>query len=146
MVAEYCEASQWGCQAGELGETRRFILGPRVHVVAAQQDKVRFERVDAIHKLRHLGRFFSASVSATEIPRGRGKPAPDIFLQAAKLLGVLPAGCTVIEDSKLGIAAGLAAGMRVIAIANTHPVEELATATHVVTTYAEIERILLPAA
>ncbi|MBM3558232.1 MAG: HAD family phosphatase, partial [Alphaproteobacteria bacterium] len=44
----------------------------------------------------------------------RGKPAPDIFLHAADRLGVRPADCTVIEDTTTGVAAGVAAGMRVI--------------------------------
>jgi HAD superfamily hydrolase (TIGR01509 family) len=101
--------------------------------------------VDEVLKLRNLGRFFRATVSATEIPRGRGKPEPDIFLQAARLLGIEPAGCWVIEDTKAGIAAALAAGMKVVAITNTHPAEELTRATHVVRDYAAIERILLPA-
>ncbi len=100
--------------------------------------------VDEVLKLRNLGRFFSATVSATDIPRGRGKPEPDIFLEAARLIGVEPAGCWVIEDSKPGIAASLAAGMKVIAITNTHPAEELTRATHVVSDYAAIERLLLP--
>ena len=51
--------------------------------------------------------------------------------------------CCVVEDSKPGVAAGLAAGMQVIAITNTHPAEELRHATHVVETYQEIERLLL---
>jgi HAD superfamily hydrolase (TIGR01509 family) len=97
--------------------------------------------VDEVLKLRDLRRFFAATVSASEITHG--KPAPDIFLKAARLLGVEPPGCWVIEDSKPGVAAALAADMRVIAITNTHPAEELANATHVVATYAEIERILL---
>ena len=100
--------------------------------------------VDEVLKLRGLGRHFSATVSSSEIPRGRGKPLPDIFLKAAALLGVEPAVCWVIEDSKPGIEAGLAAGMKVIAIANTHPATELSSATRVVTSYAEIEQILLP--
>ncbi len=46
----------------------------------------------------------------------KGKPAPDIFLKAAELLGVCPAGCLVIEDAILGIRAAKAAGMRCIMI------------------------------
>jgi beta-phosphoglucomutase-like phosphatase (HAD superfamily) len=42
------------------------------------------------------------------------KPAPDIYLLAAKELGVTPARCVVIEDSRIGLAAGKAAGMRVV--------------------------------
>ncbi|HEY9170830.1 MAG TPA: HAD family phosphatase [Verrucomicrobiae bacterium] len=99
--------------------------------------------VDEVLKLRGLGRHFAVTVSATDIPRGRGKPEPDIFLEAAKRLGVAPAACCVIEDSKPGIAAALAAGMSVIAITNTHPEAELGRATRIVQTYAEIERILV---
>lgn len=47
----------------------------------------------------------------------RGKPAPDGYLAAAERLGVAPASCLVVEDSEAGIAAGLAAGMRVLATA-----------------------------
>ena len=97
--------------------------------------------VEAVLSLQDLRRFFSATVTASDIKRG--KPAPDIFLRAAELLSVAPGDCWVIEDSKPGVAAGLAAGMRVIAITNTHPAQELRPATRVVADYAEIERFLL---
>lgn len=96
--------------------------------------------VEEVLRLKRLRRFFSVTVSASEIQHG--KPAPDIFLKAARLLGVAPAQCWVIEDSKPGIAAGLAAGMRVVAITNTHPAEQLKKADYVVRTYAEIAAIL----
>ncbi len=98
--------------------------------------------VKAVLELQDLGRVFSAVVSASDIQRG--KPAPDIFLRTADLLKVPPSACCVIEDSKPGVAAALAAGMDVIAITNTHPAAELVPATHVVQTYHEIERLLLP--
>ena len=44
------------------------------------------------------------------------KPAPDIFLEAARRLGVPPEGCVVLEDSLAGVRAARAAGMRVIAV------------------------------
>jgi len=97
--------------------------------------------VEEVLKLEGLGRFFSAVVSDSDIQRG--KPAPDIFLRAAELLNVAPQVCCVVEDSKPGVAAGLAAGMQVIAITNTHPARDLQHATRVVRTYAEIERLLL---
>ena len=96
--------------------------------------------VEAVLGLRNLGRFFSCVVTGSEIDRG--KPAPDIFLRTAQLLAVKPENCWVIEDSKPGVAAALAAGMRVIAIANTHPAAELIQATRVVTGYEEIQEIL----
>ena len=98
--------------------------------------------VEAVLSLQDLRRFFSATVTASEIKHG--KPDPEIFLRAAELLGIAPADCWVIEDSKPGIAAGLAAGMRVIAITNTHPANELKGATRVVKDYGEIEQLLLP--
>ena len=97
--------------------------------------------VEAVLALRDLRRFFHATVTGSEVPRG--KPAPDIFLRTAQLLGVVPENCWVIEDSKPGIAAGLAAGMRVIAIPNTHPAAELAHATKVVKSYEEIGELLV---
>ena len=97
--------------------------------------------VEAVLGLKRLGRFFSAVVTDSDIKRG--KPEPDIFLRAAELLNVAPRACCVIEDSKPGVAASLAAGMQVVAITNTHPAEELRHATHVVQTYKEIERLLL---
>jgi beta-phosphoglucomutase-like phosphatase (HAD superfamily) len=55
--------------------------------------------------------FEHAMYSATMV--ARGKPAPDLFLHAAKTMGYAPADCIVIEDSVAGTRAGIAAGMRV---------------------------------
>jgi HAD superfamily hydrolase (TIGR01509 family) len=57
---------------------------------------------------------FDAVVSGAEVERG--KPAPDVFLEAAKRLGVAPGACLVIEDSERGVKAAHAAGMRCVAI------------------------------
>lgn len=57
-----------------------------------------------------LGEYFNVLVSSEEVPQG--KPAPDVFLKAAELLGVDPGDALVIEDGKAGIAAAKAAGMR----------------------------------
>jgi beta-phosphoglucomutase family hydrolase len=98
--------------------------------------------IQTVLNLRGLRPFFAAVVSSTEVKHG--KPAPDIFLRAAELLGVAPHECVVIEDSKPGVAAGLAAGMQVIAITNTHAAGDLRDATCVVRSYAEIEALLQP--
>ena len=58
-----------------------------------------------------LPRFTGRIFSATDV--ARGKPAPDIFLHAASSCGVQPRDCAVIEDSPVGVAAGVAAGMTV---------------------------------
>jgi HAD superfamily hydrolase (TIGR01509 family) len=58
-------------------------------------------------------RFEGHAFSATEV--ARGKPAPDLFLYAARRLGYAPAACLVVEDSPAGIEAAKSAGMRVVA-------------------------------
>ena len=60
---------------------------------------------------RFEGRIFSSEDVA------RGKPAPDLFLHAAERMGAEPAGCAVVEDSRPGVEAARAAGMRVLAFA-----------------------------
>jgi beta-phosphoglucomutase family hydrolase len=57
---------------------------------------------------------FDVVVSADQVERG--KPAPDLFLEAARRLGVPAGGCVVFEDSTAGVLAALAAGMRCVAI------------------------------
>jgi HAD superfamily hydrolase (TIGR01509 family) len=58
---------------------------------------------------------FDVSVAGDEV--ARGKPAPDMFLEAARRLGIEPERCAVVEDSAPGVAAGLAAGMFTVAVA-----------------------------
>ena len=58
------------------------------------------------------------AVSSEEV--ARGKPAPDVYLEAARRLGVEPSRCAAVEDSHNGIRSAKAAGMRVIAIPNVH--------------------------
>lgn len=66
--------------------------------------------------LRHMGLYerFGVRVSARDVPRG--KPAPDVFLEAARQLGVAPAACVVFEDSPHGVKGAAAAGMRAVAV------------------------------
>lgn len=70
------------------------------------------------HSLTHVGlyeRFAGRIFSASDVTHG--KPAPDLFLHAATTLGVAPAACVVVEDSRYGIEAARAAGMRAIGYA-----------------------------
>ncbi len=62
----------------------------------------------------------------------KGKPDPEGYLAAAKILGVAPADCLVVEDSPNGLKAALTAGMRCLAVLTTHKKHELEGATHVV--------------
>jgi HAD superfamily hydrolase (TIGR01509 family) len=62
-----------------------------------------------------LPRFEGRMFSAVEVPRG--KPAPDLFLHAARRMGAAPARCAVVEDTAVGVRAGAAAGMTVFGYA-----------------------------
>lgn len=58
-----------------------------------------------------LAALFDAVVTSSDVPRGRGKPEPDIFLLAARRLDAEPADCLVFDDTDMGVAAALSAGM-----------------------------------
>jgi HAD superfamily hydrolase (TIGR01509 family) len=74
--------------------------------------------IDLVLDVSGVARYFRATVSSEEV--ARGKPAPDVFLEAARRLRVAPERCAVVEDSANGILAGRAAGMLVVAIPNPH--------------------------
>jgi HAD superfamily hydrolase (TIGR01509 family) len=74
------------------------------------------EVIDQVMETSGWGGVFKAWVSSEEVPRG--KPAPDVFLEAARRVGVDPRHASGIEDSHNGILAAGAAGLRVIAIPN----------------------------
>ena len=99
--------------------------------------------IQGVLELGDLRRWFSVVVSAEDV--GVEKPAPDIFLRAAQLLGVEAGGCFVVEDSIAGVQGARAAGMTTIAITNSFTAAELRLAHHVVGTYGEIRSLLLGA-
>ena len=74
--------------------------------------------IDAVLAGAGVRTCFAATVSSEEV--ARGKPAPDVYLEAARRLGVAPELCAAIEDSGNGIRAAHAAGLRVIAYPNPH--------------------------
>jgi HAD superfamily hydrolase (TIGR01509 family) len=74
------------------------------------------ELIDRALEVSRLAPYFRATVSSEEVDRG--KPAPDVYLEAARRLGVEPARCAGIEDSANGIRSAHAAGMLVVAIPN----------------------------
>jgi HAD superfamily hydrolase (TIGR01509 family) len=76
------------------------------------------EIIDLVLELAEIGPFFAATVSSEEVPRG--KPAPDVYLEAARRLRVPPGSCAAVEDSTNGLRSAAAAGMTVVAIPNPH--------------------------
>jgi HAD superfamily hydrolase (TIGR01509 family) len=90
------------------------------------------ELIDRALELSGLAPLFRATVSSEEV--ARGKPAPDVYLEAARRLGVAATDCAAVEDSANGIRSAQAAGTRVIAIPNSRypPDEEALAAADVV--------------
>ena len=82
--------------------------------------------LDCLLDLMHLRKFFRVIVSGEEVVHG--KPDPSIFLLAAERLGFDPADCVVIEDALVGIEAAKRAGMPVLAVATTNPIDMLDSA------------------
>jgi HAD superfamily hydrolase (TIGR01509 family) len=82
-------------------------------------------------QLAELADRFPVVVTGEQV--ARSKPAPDIFLEAARRLGVPPTACAAFEDSDLGLEAALAAGMVAIAIPDLKPLPgEITTRVHAV--------------
>jgi HAD superfamily hydrolase (TIGR01509 family) len=96
--------------------------------------------IDAALELAGLDKLFVATVSSEEV--ARGKPAPDVYLEAARRLGVDPEHSVAVEDSHSGIRSAKAAGMGVIAIPNpSFPPDSdaLALADSVLDSIAELD-------
>ncbi len=88
-----------------------WLRGPKCVASSSSYDRIRLSL-----ECTGLIRFFEPNLfSASEVKYG--KPAPDLFLHAAAKMGVRPADCIVVEDSAVGIAAGVAAGMTVVGFA-----------------------------
>jgi HAD superfamily hydrolase (TIGR01509 family) len=78
--------------------------------------------IDVVLEVSGLAPLFEATVSSEEVERG--KPAPDVFLEAAARLAITPEGCAAVEDSGNGIRAAHAADMRVLAIRRYPPPDD----------------------
>lgn len=87
-----------------------------------------------------LARHFGANYTGAE-DVARGKPHPDVFLEAARKIGREPSRCLVVEDAHVGIEAALAGGMRALAVTTTHPRHSFdgCGAVRVVDSLAEID-------
>jgi HAD superfamily hydrolase (TIGR01509 family) len=76
------------------------------------------ELIEVVLRAAGIDSLFETAVSSEEV--AHGKPAPDVYLEAARRLKVEPAQCAAVEDSHAGIRSAKAAGMRVVAVPNPH--------------------------
>jgi HAD superfamily hydrolase (TIGR01509 family) len=112
MLRRYAEGPPWlpGAVEAVRRTAERWPLG-----LASSSNR---ELIDAVLEAGGLSGLFRVTVSSEEV--ARGKPAPDVYLEAARRLGVAPERAAAIEDSHNGIRSAKAAGMRVVAIPNPH--------------------------
>jgi HAD superfamily hydrolase (TIGR01509 family) len=104
------------------------------------------ELIDLVLEAGGIASLFRATASSEEVPRG--KPAPDVYLEVARRLGVDPTACVAVEDSHSGIRSAKAAGMACVAIPNRHfpPGDALDEADAVVPSLDELDPGALGAA
>jgi beta-phosphoglucomutase family hydrolase len=95
------------------------------------------KNIDVILKGLGIQDSFRTIAFGTEV--AEGKPSPQIFQLAASRLGVRPADCVVIEDAIAGVAAARRAGMKCVAVTNSHPGRDLKNADLIVDTLEKVD-------
>jgi beta-phosphoglucomutase family hydrolase len=85
--------------------------------------------------------YFKVFITGEDVENG--KPKPDMFLLAAQRLSVLPAKCLVFEDAISGVHAAKAAGMKCVAITNTHPENDLSMADLIINDFGQISETVI---
>ena len=93
--------------------------------------------MDFVFEKTGLRKYFDVLIDATEVTRG--KPDPEIYLKAAERLNCYPEECLVFEDSFPGVQAAQNAGMKVIALATSHPADRLRSAELVIRDFTDID-------
>jgi HAD superfamily hydrolase (TIGR01509 family) len=101
--------------------------------VASSADRIKVE--GNLHEIGLPASTFDAVVNGSEVTRK--KPAPDLFLEASRRLGLDPSSCLVVEDAVAGVAAAKAAGARCLAVTTSFPAEKLAAADWIAPNLAE---------
>ena len=99
------------------------------------------ENVEAVAAQLGLSDYFKIVVCGQDVKES--KPDPEIFLRAAEKLGAEPWQCVVFEDSPHGVAAAKRAGMKCVAVTNSHPAEALQAADRVVSSLEQVDLIEL---
>jgi beta-phosphoglucomutase len=96
-------------------ELLKVLYGNKTLVLASSSYQ---DAVDGVLEGLNIAHYFKAIVTGLDVPRV--KPAPDIFLTAARRVGAVPSECVVIEDAEKGVLAAYQAGMSCIAVPNAH--------------------------
>jgi HAD superfamily hydrolase (TIGR01509 family) len=113
MLARY--ESELPVVPGSVEAVRRLAAAGLLLAVASSSNR---PLIDTAIRRLGIAELFLVTVSSEEVDRG--KPAPDVYLEAARRLGVDPGRCVAVEDSASGIRSARASGMRVIAYPNRH--------------------------
>jgi HAD superfamily hydrolase (TIGR01509 family) len=99
------------------------------------------ENIEMALDMLEIKHYFESIVASDDVING--KPDPQVFLLAAERLAIAPIECIMFEDAPVGIAAARAGGMKVVAVATTHPVWSLSEADIVVNRLDELNRFRL---
>jgi HAD superfamily hydrolase (TIGR01509 family) len=138
LRARYAEHLPLIAGAGEA--VRRLAESHRLGVASSSPREV----IEYVLQLAGLLGCFATIVSSDEV--GRGKPAPDVYLEACARLGVTPGGAVAVEDSANGLRAARSAGLIVVAIPNAiYPPapEAVALADAVLGSIEELDRAFI---
>lgn len=95
------------------------------------------KNVALVFKKTKLKKYFKFVIDATGVKHG--KPAPDIFLKAAKKLGAKPQNCVVFEDALNGVTAARRAKMKLVAVTTTYTKNQLAPANWFIKDFSKIK-------
>jgi HAD superfamily hydrolase (TIGR01509 family) len=110
MLELYADGPPW--LPGALDAVRRLAAGYPLGLASSSNR----ELIDVVLDAGGIASLFRPTVSSEEV--ARGKPAPDVYLEAARRLGVDASACAAIEDSHNGIRSAKAAGMTCVAVPN----------------------------
>ncbi len=110
-------------------------------IPAAVATSAPIENADYILEDLGIGRYFRAVLSQSDVEIG--KPNPDIYLKAAKRIGLDAGRCVVIEDSIAGVTSGRSAGAAVVGVTSTHSRKELSDCDLVIDSFEELTIPLL---
>ncbi|MFI7704693.1 HAD family hydrolase [Nonomuraea sp. NPDC049480] len=130
--------------AGLLPGARELITSVSARVPIALASSAARPAIDAVLQHHGLTALFTAVVSSEEVPRG--KPSPDVYLEAVARLGISPGNGLAVEDSSNGIRSAYAAGLLVVGIPNaTYPpkADAVALADHLAADHVDAREFIL---